>query len=309
MDFISKVKYLFLALACFFIFIPFSYCRVTVCTTTSIIAEMAEEIGGEHVQILSLMGPGVDPHLYKATASDVKSLLKADIILYNGLHLEGRMTDTFVSLKEKGHAIYPIADAIPKALLINFGESNEEIDPHIWFDPRLWMQCAQTVVEALSKEDPKNATAYKDAGAQYIRKLEALYKWGKQYSSSLPKSKRVLITSHDAYNYFGKAFDFTVIGVQGISTASEAGLADIQSTIDYIKKHKIKAIFVETSVSPAAISRISKDSGACIGGELFSDSLGSKNDVRKGHDKETFDVGTYEGMFKYNLYTIVEALR
>ncbi|PWU04327.1 MAG: ABC transporter substrate-binding protein [Verrucomicrobia bacterium] len=292
----------FLIVLLYFLF-SVSYGKVKICTTTSLIQNLVSEIGGDFVEIENLMGPGVDPHLYKATATDVNKLRSADLIFYNGLHLEGRMVDIFLGLAEQGKRAFAVTEGIEKELLISLGE-NAGYDPHVWFDPRLWAQCGRKVLSELKKFDAQNGDFYQRKADDYIASLEKLYEWGKGYGASLPAGTRILITSHDAYNYFGRAFDFQVIGVQGISTVSEAGLADIVSTIDFIKTRKIKAIFIESSVSPAAIERIGKDSGAKIGGKLFSDSLGKPGEIQ-----DSYDVGNYIGMFKYNMTTIVENLK
>lgn len=297
------MKYLLIVISFFLLPLSLNYGKIKVCTTTSLIQNLAQEIGGDLIQIDNLMGPGVDPHLYKATASDVKKLRSADIIFYNGLHLEGRMIDIFESLAEQGKAVFPITGNIDKSLLLSLdGDTN--YDPHVWFDPQLWSLCAKKVLIELQKFDPSNALLYQKNAEIFIASLENLFIWAKEFANTLPDSSKILITSHDAYNYFGKAFQFQVIGVQGISTVSEAGLADIISTIDFIKKHKIKAIFIESSVSPAAIERISQDSGAKIGGKLFSDSLGKKGEIQ-----DDYDVGNYIGMFKYNMNTIIKNLK
>lgn len=295
------MKYLLIVIT--FLFFPISYGKIKVCTTTSLIQNLVQEIGGDFLEVEYLMGPGVDPHLYKATASDIKKLRNADIIFYNGLHLEGRMIDIFEGLAEQGKSVFAITDGIDKSLLISLGK-NAGYDPHVWFDPDLWSQCGQKILLELKARDAQNASHYQAQAEHYMGSLKDLYLWAKELANTLPSTSKILITSHDAYNYFGRAFGFQVIGVQGISTVSEAGLADIVSTVDYIKKHKIKAIFVESSVSPAAIERIAQDSGAKIGGKLFSDSLG-----KKGEMCDEYDVGNYVGMFKYNMTTIVKNLK
>lgn len=305
------MRYILLAAILFLVSVSSNGCRkikdgygkIKVCATTSLIADLVENVGGGLVETASLMGPGVDPHLYRATASDLKKLSSADVVFYNGLHLEGRMTDIFEGLAAQGRSVFAVSDGIDKKLLLVL-PGNAGYDPHVWFDPVLWGQCLDKVVGELKKKDPGNAEEYEVRGAVFRKKLEDLFGWGKELSQSLTKDARVLITSHDAYNYFGRAFEFQVIGVQGVSTISEAGLADIVSTIDFIKKNKIKAIFVESSVSPAAIERISEDSGVKIGGKLFSDSLGGKNEILRN-----YDVGNYIGMFKYNMETIVNGLK
>jgi len=306
---LRRVLYTLTASFAFFLFtIITTHAQVNVCATTSLVADLVNRIGGKHVHVHSLMGPGVDPHLYKATASDVTELNRCQIIFYNGLHLEGRMTDIFENLAKKGKTVIAVSDSIPKENLIKIPGAQDQFDPHIWFDPLLWQKCADVVRDSFSKADPSHEAAYTLNAHQVQTEIQDLFKWGKSLAQSLSPSKRILVTSHDAYNYFGKAFDFTVIGVQGVSTTSEAGLADIVSIIDFIKKNDIHAIFVESSVPHATIERISHDSGSKIGGELFSDALGAQNDIRQvGNQK--FNVGTYSGMFKYNMATIIESLK
>lgn len=272
------------------------------------VADLAESVAGERATVVGLMGPGVDPHLYKATASDINTLQSADLILYNGLHLEGRLADLLVKLGRRGKPVYAVTESIPEDKLLEPEEFQGHYDPHVWFDPRLWALCVDTVVESLINVDPTGQSEYASQGERIKARYLAYYDWGKQYMASLAPAQRYLVTSHDAYNYFGRAFDFKVIGVQGISTQSEAGLADIVQIVKFIKERQIKAIFVESSVSPAAIQRISQDSGVSIGGELFSDAMGSKGHMGQARDGSQFDLGTYEGMVKGNISTITDAL-
>lgn len=282
--------------------------KLRVAATTTMVADLAESVAGDNAIVTGLMGPGVDPHLYKATASDINTLQSADLILYNGLHLEGRLADLLVKLARRGKQVYAVTESLPAAKLLEHEEFQGHYDPHVWFDPRLWAQCVDTVVEALSSVDSPNKSQYAEQGELVKSRYLEFYNWGKQYMSSLSPEQRYLVTSHDAYNYFGRAFDFQVIGVQGISTQSEAGLADIVQIVKFIKGKGIRAIFVESSVSPASIQRISQDSGASIGGELFSDAMGTKGHMGHARDGSRFDLGTYEGMVKGNISTITDAL-
>jgi len=282
--------------------------KLKIVTTTTMVTDLAESVAGEQAIVTGLMGPGVDPHLYKATASDINTLQSADLILYNGLHLEGRLADLLVKLGRRGKPVYAVTESIPEAKLLEPEEFQGHYDPHVWFDPRLWALCVDTVVQAVSAADPSNKLAYASQGERVKARYLEFYDWGKQYMAELAPERRYLVTSHDAYNYFGRAFDFKVIGVQGISTQSEAGLADIVQIVKFIKEKRIKAIFVESSVSPAAIQRISQDSGASIGGELFSDAMGTKGHMGQARDGSQFDLGTYEGMVKGNISTITDAL-
>lgn len=286
-----------------------SWATLNITATTSLVADLVQNVGQEHVKVQSLMGAGVDPHVYKATASDILKLQKADTIFYNGLHLEGRMADLFHNLSNRNKPVYPVARNLSQSSLIAFNDDPSLADPHVWFDPILWGQCALYVGEILAQQDPQHAADYKANALAYQSELKDLSQWGRSRIETLHPDQRILITSHDAYNYFGKAFGIDVIGIQGISTVSEAGLADIVSMVDFIKKRNVKAIFVETSVSPAAITRVSEDSGAKIGGELFSDSLGAPGELLTTPAQNSYDVGTYSGMFQYNMDTIVEGLK
>jgi len=177
-------------------------------------------------------------------------------------------------------------------------------DPHVWFDVQLWEKCVETVVKALSEFEPKSKDYFEKRGQETRTKMQVLHEWAVKKAAELPKEKRILITSHDAFNYFGRAYGFQVVGLQGISTVEEASLASMTKLVDFVKKNQIKAIFIESSVSPAAIKRISEDAGVKIGGELFSDAMGTPGQIENG-----YDLGTYEGMIKHNLTTIVNALK
>lgn len=279
-----------------------------VAATTTMVADLVAEIGGENVSVTGLMGPGVDPHLYKASPRDLRTLRQAKAIFYNGLQLEGKLGDMFTQLARRGSPVFAVTEGIDRERLLEPTDYEGNYDPHVWFDPILWQECARTVTAALIEVDPANRAYYAARGEAVVAKLQQINTWCKALIETVPVERRILITSHDAYNYFGRAFAFKVVGVQGISTASEAGLADIGKTVEFIRENKVPAIFVETSVSPAAIDRISRDSGATIGGKLFSDAMGRPGELMEALG-EGHDVGTYEGMIKYNVATIVEALR
>ncbi|MDC0201536.1 zinc ABC transporter substrate-binding protein [Verrucomicrobia bacterium] len=274
--------------------------RIFVVTTTTMITDMVKQIAGDKVQLTGLMGPGVDPHLYEPIPSDGIALSEADLIFYNGLFLEGQMTS---NLKSQGG--------------IDFGStlSEDQIkgqkshpDPHIWGNAEIWANCVPLVVKELSAVDPPNSSHYKERGDQLIKELRDLHQWSRSRVDSLPEDSRILITSHDAFEYFGEAYGFEVVALQGISTVTEAGIAERVKLVDFIKKNRIKSIFVESSVSPEAIKSIAEDSGATIGGELFSDAMGEPGDIEKSNDEE-YDLGTYQGMLKHNINIIVEALK
>jgi manganese/zinc/iron transport system substrate-binding protein len=278
--------------------------KIKAAVTIGMAADLVKQVGGDRVEVDQLLGPGVDPHLFKPTATDASRLSKADVIFYNGLMLEGRMGDLFARLARAGQKVYPITESVPENLLAEPKEFEGHYDPHIWFDVSMWAQTVPTIVKGLSEVDPAGAEIYENNGSGLVRRLGELHQWCKDTAAELPEEKRILVTSHDAYNYFGRAYGFKVIGLQGVSTVSEAALADMANLVDFIKKQNVKAIFVETSVNPAAIRRVAEDAGVKIGGELYSDAMGNPGEMRGG-----FDTGTYDGMVRYNLTTIVSALK
>jgi len=275
-----------------------------VVTTTSMVTDLVKQVGGDLVTVEGLMGPGVDPHLYKATASDVMKLSRADVIFYNGLVLEGKMTDLFTRMARTKKHVYALSDALPIERLLEPPEFAGHYDPHVWLDVSLWALCTESVVEGLTAADPANRVRYEANGAAVKARLADLHAWALAKAAELPSERRILITSHDAFNYFGRAYGFEVVGLQGISTVSEAALSDMVRLVDFIKKRGVKAIFVESSVPPATIERIAQDARVKVGGELFSDAMGTPGQIERG-----YDLGTYEGMVKHNLNTIVEALK
>jgi len=283
---------------------PSSEGKLPVLTTTTMITDMVKQVGGDDIHLMPLMGAGVDPHLYKPSASDARKMREAKVTFYNGLMLEGRMTDLFEQIQKDGGAVYELGATLPEAKRIQADETHP--DPHIWFDPEVWISCVDIVVDGLAKASPEQAASFQQRGAELKTRYQQVFEKCKSLLETIPASERVLITSHDAFNYFGRAFNMEVVGVQGISTISEAGLADIAKTVDFIKERNVKAIFVESSVPHAIIERIARDSGAKVGGELFSDALGTPGDTFE-FEGTTYDKGTYEGALLYNVTTIVNA--
>lgn len=277
--------------------------KIPVVATTGYVADVVRAVGGEEIELTQLCGPGVDPHLYKPTPSDIAALRHAKAVFYNGLHLEGRMTDILVKMA-RSKIVLPITDEVPEESLLEPEEFEGNYDPHVWNDPSLWKTTPFVVARGLSEAAPDRADRFRKAAEAYSDRIGALHEWCLEKVAELPEDKRILITSHDAYNYLGRAYGFQVVAPQGISTVGEAGSADIVQTIDFIKANGVKAIFVETSVSPKILERIAADSGAVIGGELFSDAMGAPGEMHGG-----FDTGTYEGLIRYNMTTIVEALK
>lgn len=273
---------------------------IYVVTTTGQIADLVEHVGGEHVRVEALMGPGVDPHLYKATQGDIQKLSQADIIFYNGLHLEGKLEEIFSNMS-KTKKVVAVSEGIPKEKLIDVGGAH---DPHIWFDLDLWSYAVRTVRDKLGELDPKHKQRYEEQAAAYESELMQLKEEAEKEMSTIPKRQRVLITAHDAFHYFGRAYDIEVLGLQGLSTDAEYGLKDIQELVHFIVERNIQAVFVESSVSKKAIEAVvegAKQRGhhVSIGGELFSDALG-----KKGTEE-----GTFIGMYRHNVKTIARALK
>ncbi len=276
--------------------------KLYIVTTTSMIKDAVENITGDHAEVIALMGPGVDPHLYKATQGDLQKLTDADIIFYNGLHLEGKMGEVLEKLSKRKPVI-AIAEGIPDSLLREVPGFDGTHDPHIWFDVKLWKQGVLYATTILQNYDSANAVSYQANSNRYTQQLDSLHQTIMDAISKLPKTQRVLITAHDAFGYFGDVYDVEVRGLQGISTMSEFGLRDVTELVNFIISRKIKAIFVETSVSQKSIEAVlqgcrDKNWNVVIGGNLYSDAMGDEGTPE----------GTYLGMVHANVKTIVEAL-
>ncbi|QIE59800.1 zinc ABC transporter solute-binding protein [Rasiella rasia] len=278
--------------------------KLNIVTTTTMITDLVKNIGGDLVEVNGLMGAGVDPHLYKASEGDVNKLYKADIIFYNGLHLEGKLVEVFEKMERQQKVQVPLAESLDKSELIGSDYFASNYDPHVWFNIDYFKQFAQKVTKTLSEQDPAHAADYAANEKHYLQQLDDLEATVKASIATLPKEKRILVTAHDAFNYFGKAYDFQVVGLQGLSTATEAGVQDVQRLSKFIIAHNVKAIFVESSVPRRTIEALqqsvqSKGNEVTIGGSLYSDALGNPNT----------NEGTYIGMFKYNVNTIVSELK
>ena len=277
--------------------------RMKIVTTTSILKDAVQNIIGDAADVEAIMGSGVDPHLYKATQGDLQKLTSADVIIYNGLHLEGKMGEVLEKLSRQKTVIAG-AESITEARLRQSPQFPDSHDPHVWFDVTLWKEVVQHLSQELQKKDPANAKVYQQNTTAYLQQLDELHTWVSQQIMSVPENQRILITAHDAFGYFGDAYGIQVRGLQGISTVSEFGLQDVASLVNYISQNKIKAVFVESSVSPKAIEAVvigSKQKGheVKIGGTLYSDALGEDGTPE----------GTYTGMVRHNVNTIVSALK
>lgn len=275
---------------------------MSIVATTGMIGDIVSAVAGDHAQVVVLMGEEVDPHLYRPTRADVARLQSADIIFYNGLMLEGRMGDTLVQVG-RSRPVYAVTELIDQNVLLEDEEYEEAWDPHLWMDVRLWMEAVEVVVRALSEQDPHHAEEYRENADRYRAELEELDEYVRRIVATIPENRRVLITAHDAFGYFGAAYGLTVIGVQGISTESEAGLEDINSLVRFIVENEITAVFAETTVPDRALQAViegaaSRGHTVTIGGELYSDAMGPAGSYE----------GTYIGMIDHNATTIVRAL-
>ncbi len=277
--------------------------RLRIVATTGMIGDAITNIVGDSAEVTALMGPGVDPHLYKATQGDLRKLTEADVIFYNGLHLEGKMGEVLEKLG-RIKPVIAVSENVESTQLRRVEEFNDSYDPHIWFDVSLWKDAVQTTSTELQRLDGKNAAYYDKNTTMFQARLDSLHDWVQREISTIPKAQRVLITAHDAFGYFGSAYDIEVRGLQGISTLSEYGLRDVSDLVNYITGNRIKAVFVETSVSEKAINAVvegcrKRGFEVRIGGHLYSDAMGTRN-TREG---------TYIGMVEANVKTIVNALR
>jgi len=278
--------------------------KLNIVTTTSMITDLVKNIGGDNINVQGLMGSGVDPHLYKASEGDVSKLVNADIIFYNGLHLEGKLVEVFEKMGSATKTPIALADELDETTLIGSDYFASNYDPHVWFNIEYFKQFAKKVTRVLSDKNPENSASYIENEKSYIAKLNTLENTIKATIETLPAEKRILVTAHDAFNYFGKNYGFEVVGLQGLSTATEAGVQDVQKLSAFIIEKNVKAIFVESSVPKRTIEALqaavkSKGHEVIIGGTLFSDALGTAGT----------NEGTYLGMFQYNVNTIVNALK
>lgn len=271
--------------------------------TVGMIADVARQVAGNHAKLKGLIGEGVDPHLYKPTRNDVLAILQAKVVFYNGLKLEGKMADVLAQAKREGRTVCAVSETILKREDYGMLDEADRHDPHLWMDVRGWMRATQVVADALCEFDPQNEAAYRENAESYLKTLRRLDDYARKTIASIPPSQRVLVTAHDAFRYFGRAYGLEVRGIQGLSTESEAGVKDIETLVSFLVSREIPAIFVETSVSEKNVRALMEGARAqgrevTIGGALFSDAMGKRGSYE----------GTYVGMIDHNVTTIVRAL-
>ncbi len=286
--------------------------KLKVTATTTMVSDLVRIIGGEHVQVQGLMKPGVDPHDYDETFHDTAAIKSADLVFYSGLHLEAKMQSMFESMNSSGAGkgrVIAVTDSVSKDKLISpEGEFEDAHDPHVWGDPLAWLECIDSVVESLCHFDEANSADYRKAGELYAKELVELQKWGQERVKEIPEPQRVLVTSHDAFHYYARAFGFEVEGLEGLSTKGDASLKRNRELVEFIQSRGVKTVFGESAVNSKGIGAIARDAGVSISKEvLYADATGEdKSETRLG---ETYNHGSYIGMVKHNINVIVEGLK
>ncbi len=277
--------------------------RYRVVTTIGMITDIVERVAGDRAHVQGLVSPGTDPHLFRPTRSDIAALMNAEIVFYNGLLLEGKMTDTLVRVASSGKPVHAVTELIDESELIEPDGYDGHADPHVWMDPLAWMKAVEVVRDALIAFDPGGAEVYRVNAAEVMAQIQHVHDYAERVLASVPESARILVSAHDAFGYFGRRYGFEVVGIQGISTDSEAGVRHIESLVRMIVERDVGAVFVESTVAERNVEALvagvrARGKSVRIGGELFSDAMG-----RRG----TYE-GTYVGMIDHNVSTIARAL-
>jgi|TARA_B110000037_G_scaffold219972_1_gene286450 manganese/zinc/iron transport system substrate-binding protein len=271
--------------------------------TVAMVTDIVRQVAGDRAEVTGLLGEGIDPHLYKPTRTDIGQLLRADVIFYNGLLLEGKMSDALIRAATAGKKVHAVTELIDEGYLLSPEEFAGHYDPHVWMDPSAWAKAVDVVEAKLTAFDPASETTYATNAAALRERIQKLDAYAEQALSSVPEKQRVLVTAHDAFNYFGRRFGYEVVGIQGISTESEAGVLDLENLVNLLVERKVRAVFVESTVSERNIKALIAGAAArghtvVIGGELFSDAMGQPG---------TYE-GTYIGMIDHNASTVARAL-
>ncbi|MEM7623921.1 MAG: zinc ABC transporter substrate-binding protein [Planctomycetota bacterium] len=277
--------------------------KLVIAATTGMVADLARNIAGDRATVVSLIDPGVDPHLYKPTRSDIGRIMDADLVLYNGLLLEGQMVDAFARAAEAGKPVVAVAESLDPAVLLSPDAFEDQNDPHVWMDPAAWVETIGVVQAALADADPAGAEVFEQNAASYTGEILVIDAYAERVLATVPEERRVLVTAHDAFNYFGERFGFEVVGIQGISTESEAGVRDIERIVSLLVDRAIPAVFIESTVTDRNVEALlagarARGVDAVIGGELYSDAMGPSGTY----------TGTYLGMIDHNVTTITRAL-
>ena len=276
--------------------------KLEVVATTGMIADALRQVGGERVNVEALMGPGVDPHLYRQTRTDIVRMTRAGAVIWHGLYLEAQLEEFFADLSKRKKVV-ALGERLDKGKLLGHEEYQGRYDPHVWMDPKLWRDVVIAARDTLSELDPLGRPSFEANATRHLAEIDRLTGYSETVLSSVPQGARVLVTAHDAFNYFGRAYGFEVLGIQGISTESEAGLRQVEAFVNTLVERKIKAVFVESSVADRNVKALIEGAAARgwaveIGGELYSDAMGETG---------TYE-GTYIGMIDHNVSTIARAL-
>ncbi|MBL0922458.1 MAG: zinc ABC transporter substrate-binding protein [Phycisphaerales bacterium] len=277
--------------------------RPRVVCTVGMITDLARRIAGEHAHVAGLMGEGVDPHLYKPTRTDIAALMGADVVFYNGLLLEGKMTDALVRVAGSGRRVVAVTEALDESFLLEPEGFDGHADPHVWMDPHAWAAAAQVIQRTLAQALPAHGGAIAEAGSRVAADIAALDAWAERTLATIPEDRRVLVTAHDAFNYFGRRYGLEVVGIQGLSTESEAGVRDIERIVAMLVERRVPAVFIESTVSDRNVKALIAGARArghevALGGSLYSDAMGAAGT----------SAGTYLGMIAHNVSTITRAL-
>jgi len=286
--------------------------KMSIVVTTTHLNDIVSRIVEDRFKVVPLMGPGVDPHLYRPTSRDALAISKADLIVFHGMMLEGKLAETLQNSRNKGVPSYNATEQINPKKIIGYSKSSKSVnhpDPHVWFDPSIWSDVVQNLSDRISILDPEGKNLYKSNTEKICAEIYLVNEWAKKRVKEIPENQRKLITSHDAFQYFGRSMGLNVVALQGISTTAEAGLADRVNLVNTIKKEKIPAIFIESSVNPNAINEIAKECKISIGGKLYSDALGRGKDFVVGPNRVSFPCNTWSGMMIHNVNTIVDSLK
>lgn len=274
-----------------------------VVTTVGMITDVTRAVGGERIVVSGLIGEGVDPHLFKPTRRTLIQLQQADLVIYNGFHLEGRMTEVFGRLRDSGIPTLAVAETVIQSGAIAPLAGDRTTDPHLWMDVTAWRSAVRAIAEFLAEHDPDGGTQYRSGAERLDAQLVALDAYGRRVLETVPESQRVLVTAHDAFAYFGRAYGFEVRGIQGVSTESESGLRELEGLVDLIVARRVPAIFAESSVSEKNVralmeGALARGHSLAFGGVLYSDAMGPGGTY----------TGTYVGMLDHNFTTIATAL-
>ena len=290
---------------------PSTDTRGGIVVTTTHLYDLATRITNGRFSITPLMGPGVDPHIYKPSSRDILALSKASLVIYHGMMLEGRLSEALAHGKQKGISIYNATSSLADTQIISTNKNNSSQlhpDPHVWFDPKIWAFIVKEFTNKITEYAPSEKEVFKKNAKVFLEEIKKIEQWGLNEIKKIPSEQRTIVTSHDAFQYFGRSMGLKVVALQGISTTAEAGLGDRANLVDLIRKYKIPAIFIESSVNPSAIEEIAKECNVVVGGELFSDALGSKEEFAIGPNGTQYRANTWEGMMVHNINTIVKAL-